>query len=327
MSGRRQPPRPRGSSPGAGKLRRLPRLPSARRPRRRLPFSWPRLPIPSLPAGLARGAGRAGSTRRRFSPTRAGALLAALVSGGALYGAGASDAFGFDHLELSGLRWTDDAAVRALVDVPDGANLFALATSPIARKIASLPPVAAVRVDVRLPDTIVIRVTERQALLVWQVNAEQYLVDRAGIAFALLDPAAVPGLGLQVVSDVRAATPATLAVGRAVQPVDLDAATRLASLVPADVGSEATALAVEVSDANGFVVRSVPAGWTAIFGFYTPNLRTTDLIPGQVRLLRSLIAGREASVEQVILADELNGTYIPKPTATLDPNATPAPSP
>ncbi|TMD29133.1 MAG: hypothetical protein E6I94_07230 [Chloroflexi bacterium] len=48
----------------------------------------------------------------------------------------------------------------------------------------------------------------------------------------------------------------------------------------------------------------------ATFGFYTPTLRTPDLVPAQVRLLRSLI-GRvgEAKVATVLLADATNGTY------------------
>jgi hypothetical protein len=61
-------------------------------------------------------------------------------------------------------------------------------------------------------------------------------------------------------------------------------------------------------------MRTRPASWSAVFGFYTPTLRTTELIPGQVRLLASLLAGREDQVERVILADDHSGTYIPKPT-------------
>ena len=49
-----------------------------------------------------------------------------------------------------------------------------------------------------------------------------------------------------------------------------------------------------------------------MFGFYTPTLRTTDLIPGQVRLLRSMLAGREDDVLRVILADDRSGTYVPR---------------
>ena len=101
---------------------------------------------------------------------------------------------------------------------------------------------------------------------------------------------------------------------RRLDAVDLDAATRLASLVPADVGSSAVSLAVVVTDENGFVLDTRPKGWSAVFGFYTPSLRTTELIPGQVRLLRSLLAGREQLVDRVILASETDGTYTPRAT-------------
>ena len=51
-----------------------------------------------------------------------------------------------------------------------------------------------------------------------------------------------------------------------------------------------------------------------MFGFYTPSLRTTELIPGQVRLLRSLLDGREPQVDRVILASDTDGTYVPRTT-------------
>ncbi|MEO7228975.1 MAG: hypothetical protein ABIZ30_00105, partial [Candidatus Limnocylindrales bacterium] len=91
-------------------------------------------------------------------------------------------------------------------------------------------------------------------------------------------------------------------------------ATRLASLTPDDIGSVAKSLIVTVTEANGFVLVPVPRTWTAVFGLYTPTLRTPELIPGQVRLLRSLLAGREDSVAKVILADADSGTFIPKAT-------------
>ncbi len=69
-----------------------------------------------------------------------------------------------------------------------------------------------------------------------------------------------------------------------------------------------------VTDANGFILDTRPKGWSAVFGFYTPSLRTTELIPGQVRLLRSLLVGREQLVDRVILASETDGTYTPRAT-------------
>jgi hypothetical protein len=38
------------------------------------------------------------------------------------------------------------------------------------------------------------------------------------------------------------------------------------------------------------------------------------MIPGQVRLLRDLIDGREATVRRVILASATDGTYVPRST-------------
>ena len=96
-------------------------------------------------------------------------------------------------------------------------------------------------------------------------------------------------------NDARLASMA-LDVGSTLDPVTLDAALRLGSLRPADVGSGARDLVLRLDDQNGFTMRTQPASWTAVFGFYTPTLRTTDLIPGQVRLLRSLLAGREDAV-------------------------------
>jgi hypothetical protein len=114
-------------------------------------------------------------------------------------------------------------------------------------------------------------------------------------------------------------------VGESIDPVDFDAATRLGSIVPKDLESAAKSLVVTVSDANGFVLSPFPRTWVAIFGLYTPSLRTPAMIPGQVRLLRSLIAGREASVARVILADENSGTFIPRDTPP--PSPTPGPTP
>ena len=80
-----------------------------------------------------------------------------------------------------------------------------------------------------------------------------------------------------------------------------------------------------MTDENGFVVETRPKGWSAVFGFYTPSLRTTELIPGQVRLLRSLLVGREPLVDRVILASETDGTYIPARPRRRPPKPSKAP--
>ncbi len=258
-----------------------------------------------------------------LTPVRAGAAMAMLLSAAAVYGVAQSSVFAYASTTVEGATFTDEAAVVAALDDASGTNLFGLVTAPYEDRIRKIPTVRSADVSVRLPDTLGVRIREREPILVWRVGARRYLADAEGELFALLpeDPPAAAA-ALPVVEDRRAAS-VGLAVGRKLDPVDLDAATRLASLVPSDAGSQAEALHVFVDDASGFTVRTKPASWQAVFGFYTPTLRTPELIPGQVRLLRSLLTGREAQIERIILASETDGTFVPRPTPT--PSATRVP--
>jgi hypothetical protein len=275
------------------------------------------------PARHLRPAGRAWPSIRlprptrlpRFTPARAGALLGIIGSLGGIYGLAATTAFTYARAEIPELRWTSPEAVEAAVGIPAGANLFRITVAPIEDRIATLPGVARARVTVALPDTLVVEITEREAIVAWAVGEQRFLVDVDGVLFAASDPGGVAIAGLPVIDDARAEA-ATYAIGDRLDPVTLDAARRLGSLVPDDIGSVADTLLVTVSDATGFVVGTSPGSWIAIFGLYTPTQRTPEMIPAQVRLLRSLLADRgEATVEQVILADGENGTVVARPTA------------
>ncbi len=284
--------------------------PAARRTRPPVPSRRTR-PIRRASAGL--------------SVARAGAALAMLASAGAIYGVGASSAFEYVRLQVDGAVFTDLAAAEEAVAGARGENLFRLATAPLATALEGLPTVEAATVGVRLPGTLVVTLREKVPVLVWKVGARRYLADGGGELFGRLGdhpPAQVAEL--TVIDDRRAAS-AGLSVGRRLDPQDIDAATRLASLVPGDVGSAAEQLQVRVTDENGFVVRADPQGWIAIFGFYTPSLRTPELIPGQVRLLRSLLIGREPLIQRIVLASETDGTYVPKPTPRASASTSPSP--
>lgn len=284
------------------------------------------------PSALRPGAHPGGRTRRSrpirrasagLTPTRAGALLALLLGLAGLYGAVSSDAFTVRHTEITGLTWTSQATVVAALGVSADQNLFALRTGDLERRATSIPAIKRVSVGIALPDTIRVAVTERAALLEWQIGDRRFLVDDEGLLFAELGEAPPPAAAtLPVMVDRRAAS-AGLEVGSTLGPVVLDAALRLGSLRPVDIGSAATGLRFQLDDQSGFVVQGVGTGWTAVFGFYTPTLRTTDLIPGQVRLLRALLANREDDALRVILADDRSGTYIPR--TTPGPSATARP--
>ncbi len=271
----------------------------------------------------------AGTPRRRprvrrasagLTPTRSGAILAMLLAAGAIYGLSATPAFGFQHLELSGTALTRDAAIEAGVGLSPGTNLVGLSTAPIVDRLRGLPSIRDVEVSVGLPGTLKVAVTERRPIVIWATGDRRFAVDDSGLLFAEIgsaDAAAVAGV--PVVLDERA-TSANIGLASTLDPVDLDAATRLGSLTPSQVGSHAAGFAVHVTDDRGFTVTSGNGGWVAIFGFYGRSQRTPALIAGQVQLLGALLAGREDTVETVILADEKEGTYIPKASTRPSPS-------
>jgi cell division septal protein FtsQ len=294
---------------------------------------------PVRPSVLRPGARPGGGVRRTrpvrrasagLTPVRAGALLVVLAGVAAMYGLASSEAFTAHRTTISGATWTSDEAILTALAIPAGTNVFTIRTGDLERRLADIPAIRGATVSVSLPDEVRVAVAEREALLDWRVGDRSFLVDEEGRLFGELGPDAPEAAAdLPVVVDARAQS-MVYEVGSTLDPVTLDAALRLASLRPSDVGSAARSLVLRVDDQNGFTMRTRPASWTAVFGFYTPTLRTTDLIPGQVRLLRSFLAGREDTVDRLILADERGGTLIPKttpkPTATPRPAKTPRPT-
>src|SRR6478609_4959229 len=198
-------------------------------------------------AGTPRRRPRVRRASTRLTPMRAGAILAMLISAGAIYGLASTSVVGFGRLEITGNVVTPADTIRDQVDLAPGTNLVGLATGPIVERL----------------------------------------------------------LGIRSVLD----------------PVDLDAAKRLASITPEQIGSHAQKLGVTVTDEKGFTLEAAPRLWTAVFGFYGPSQRTPALIPGQAQLLTALIAGREDTIQTVVLGDDRDGTYIPKPTPR--PSASP----
>ena len=259
-----------------------------------------------------------------LTPVRAGALLAVLAGVAAVYGLASSDAFSARRTTVTGATWTSEERILEVLAIPDGTNVFTIQAGDLEQRLAQIPAIGGATISVALPDEVRVAVDERAALLTWRIGSRRFLVDGEGRLFAEIGGAEIEAAAdLPVVSDARLASMA-LGVGSTLDPVTLDAALRLGSLRPADVGSGARNLVLRLDDQNGFTMRTQPASWTGVFGFYTPTLRTTGLIPGQVRLLRSFLAGREDEVQRVILADDHSGTYVPKETP--EPSKTPRPA-
>jgi hypothetical protein len=250
-------------------------------------------------------------------------LLVLLASMAGIYGVATSEVFAVTRTEIEGATWTPEQEILGALSVPSGQNAFAIDTAALEARLLAIPAVRGAVVTVALPDAVHVAVTERVALMAWQVGEHRYLVDASGRLFGELTSTGQAGAGLPVIDDQRAASGA-LGVGSTLDAVTLDAALRLGSLAPGDVDGTASGLDLRVDDTDGFVMRGRPANWTAVFGFYTPTLRTTELIPGQVRLLHGVLLGREASTLRVILADDRSGTRVPRPTTR--PSAKPSPT-
>lgn len=297
---------------------------SARRP---TPAARPVRPAALRPGGRPGGGGyrRTHPVKRAsagLTPARAGALLALLAGIAGLYGVATTGAFTVTRTVIEGATWTQEHDLVAALAIPPDQNAFALRTADLVGRLISIPAVRGAVVTVALPDEVRVVISQRQAQMTWKVGERQFLVDETGLLFAGLDETGSPGPDLPVIDDRRAIS-MNLGVGSTLDVVTLDAALRLGSLVPADLGSSATRLVLRVDDEEGFVIRGIPPDWSAVFGFYTPTLRTTELIPGQVRLLRGVLLGREETVLKVILADDRSGTRIPR--ATPKASATPTP--
>jgi hypothetical protein len=100
---------------------------------------------------------------------------------------GDSPSFEARHLEVHGARFTGEQAVSRIVGMDGSPNLFRLRTDRVAGALAKQPAIESVRVDVRLPDTVVVTVVEREPRLIWVIGDRRYVVDDSGLLFGQLD--------------------------------------------------------------------------------------------------------------------------------------------
>lgn len=243
-------------------------------------------------------------------------------------------------IEVRGATLLSPDALRQAAGIPLGSNLLAVDLRAVQLSLAALPFVASVQVRAALPDRVVIDVHEAPLLMRWRVAGSEWLIGGDGrVIGAVTEPILAPTAAAQIavlplIDDQRAT--AGLVSGAAfaastIDPIILDAATRLAGLAPADAGSASTSFALTILDQYGFTLHATGGGaeWTAVFGTYSASIRPTTLIPGQVRLLRSLLRGREAAIGWVILADDQAGTFTPRgvqppPPSSAEPSQLPS---
>ena len=263
-----------------------------------------------------------------LSAVRAGAALAMLASAAAIYGVGASSAFDYAKLQVDGLQFTDGSAVEATLaerpwPEPVRAHDRAARSGPRdaldGREGARRrPPAGDPRRHPRGAPADP-HLAGRGAPLPGRFGRRALRAPGQGDTARRRRPPGHRGPACGVgrpVGRTRRSTRSTW-TQRPVSP---------RSSRPTS-GAGRSRWASSSTTTNGFVLETRPKGWSAVFGFYTPSLRTTDLIPGQVRLLRSLLVGREQLVDRVILATETDGTYTPRATPKPSPKPKPSTAP
>lgn len=150
-------------------------------------------------AALAERDGRAGSLAGRvwgglIGPLRSGRIPAFAVCIGCLlllFGFFRSPDFQVDRVVITGLhlgRADEVALTTGAIEGP----VFQVDADAIAARVAALPYVARVQVRAKLPDQVVIAVTERVPVAVWSVGGQLLLVDVRGNVLAAGDDLGLP---------------------------------------------------------------------------------------------------------------------------------------
>jgi cell division protein FtsQ len=132
-------------------------------------------------------------------------LIAGIGDGLAALGAEAG--FTVQNVYAEGRRAVPAARVLKELRTGRGAPLLAFNAAAARRRLEALDWIKSATVERRLPDTIVVRIVERQPLAIWQHDGRLALIDREGTVFGADDVARYGHLPLVVGDGAPAEAP------------------------------------------------------------------------------------------------------------------------
>ncbi len=93
------------------------------------------------------------------------------------------------------------AKLLAYADIPQGVNLFAVDFKAVRKNLSSVPLIESIRIQRKLPDTLMIQVVERDALaqIRWTRRGLPFLLDRHGVVL----PATRTGQSLPLIDGLQ----------------------------------------------------------------------------------------------------------------------------
>jgi cell division protein FtsQ len=113
----------------------------------------------------------------RLAHTPIGARLGA-HAGDRILEASAALGFAVGDIEVEGRRTTHPSEILDALKARAGAPIFAVDLEQAKRRLEALPWVRSALIERRLPDTIYVRLAERQPLALWQHGGKIELIDR-----------------------------------------------------------------------------------------------------------------------------------------------------
>jgi cell division protein FtsQ len=121
-----------------------------------------------------------------WAVSRAVAMALLVGAGWLVYYCGSSDHFRVRSVRVQGNVLLNQDEVTSTAAVA-GANIFWIDRAQVAARLNALPLVQRVDIGATLPDTIDIRIVERQPVAFWTSGDQSYLVDAEGVILKAVD--------------------------------------------------------------------------------------------------------------------------------------------
>lgn len=161
-------------------------------------------------------------------------LAAAVVAGGvwAYRQTQSDERFAVRTIEVEGTKHTPREAVDLVTRRYVGLNLFQIDIARVQRDLAGVGWVRRIDIEKKLPDTLRIKITERQPVALVRAGERLLYVDEAGTGFAELNPA-VGNDDLPVITDAHGVElTRTVTMLRELQAKDRELYTRVSEVWP-----------------------------------------------------------------------------------------------
>ena len=182
------------------------------------------------------------TNRRRQDWNRTLQVLAVLLAFGDFIALAFAPGLHVTKVRVNGTQTLTPQQVFAEAQVPNNTNVLWMLRQPVTNRLAADPVIDHAERTVRLPDTLILTITERQPYAVLTANAQYWLLDRKGIPYRQLD---APMPHLPVIEAAEAAMPETVELGRPLSAVWLPDAYRLLALTHADPDWTGAKIAVD----------------------------------------------------------------------------------